>query len=95
MLIRAAYTLGGQGSGFAESEKELRTLLQMSFSFSSQVIIDKSFRGWKEIEYEIVRDRYGNCISVCNMENFDPLGLLPSNFFKNKKFTAKARRSYW
>lgn len=75
LLVRAAFTLGGQGSGFANTEDELRTLLQSSFALSNQVIIDKSFRGWKEIEYEIVRDRFGNCISVCNMENFDPLGV--------------------
>jgi carbamoyl-phosphate synthase/aspartate carbamoyltransferase/dihydroorotase len=75
VLVRSAFTLGGQGSGFASNEQELLALLQRSFTLSSQVIIDKSFRGWKEIEYEIVRDRYGNCISVCNMENLDPLGV--------------------
>lgn len=75
VLVRAAFTLGGQGSGFAGNEEELRNLLQVSFSSSDQVIIDKSFRGWKELEYEIVRDRYGNCLSVCNMENLDPLGV--------------------
>jgi carbamoyl-phosphate synthase/aspartate carbamoyltransferase/dihydroorotase len=75
VLVRAAFTLGGQGSGFATNEAELRRLLQVSFSSSDQVIIDKSFRGWKELEYEIVRDRYGNCLSVCNMENLDPLGV--------------------
>lgn len=75
LLVRAAFTLGGQGSGFASNETELRNLLQSSFALSNQVIMDRSFRGWKEIEYEIVRDRHGNCISVCNMENLDPLGV--------------------
>jgi carbamoyl-phosphate synthase/aspartate carbamoyltransferase/dihydroorotase len=75
VLVRAAFALGGLGSGFANSCEELKELLQTSFSYSTQVIIDKSLRGWKEVEYEIVRDRYGNCISVCNMENFDPLGV--------------------
>jgi len=75
VLIRAGFTLGGLGSGFANSEKELHDLISIAFSYSDQVIIDTSFRGWKELEYEIVRDNYDNCICVCNMENFDPLGI--------------------
>jgi carbamoyl-phosphate synthase/aspartate carbamoyltransferase/dihydroorotase len=75
VLVRAAYALGGLGSGFANNDEELVTLLQVAFSYSNQVIIDKSFKGWKEVEYEMVRDRFDNCISVCNMENFDPLGI--------------------
>jgi carbamoyl-phosphate synthase / aspartate carbamoyltransferase / dihydroorotase len=75
VLVRAAYALGGLGSGFANNREELIDLLQLAFANSSQVIIDKSLKGWKEIEYEIVRDRHGNCISVCNMENIDPLGI--------------------
>lgn len=75
VLVRAAFTLGGQGSGFANNREELTEMLVTSFAASSQVILDKSIRGWKEVEYEIVRDRFGNCISVCNMENLDPLGV--------------------
>ena len=75
VLVRAAYALGGLGSGFANNRVELLELLQLAFSNSPQVIIDKSLKGWKEIEYEIVRDIHGNCISVCNMENIDPLGI--------------------
>lgn len=75
VLIRASYALGGLGSGFVNNEEELSELLRVSFSNSTQVIIDKSLKGWKEIEYEIVRDCYDNCISVCNMENIDPLGI--------------------
>lgn len=75
VLVRAAFTLGGLGSGFANNEQELRELLALSFAVSSQVIIDKSFRGWKELEYEVMRDRFGNIITVCNMENLDPLGV--------------------
>ena len=75
VLVRAAYTLGGLGSGFADNRAELERHLTVAFSSSPQVIIDKSLRGWKEVEYEIVRDRYGNIISVCNMENLDPLGV--------------------
>jgi carbamoylphosphate synthase large subunit len=74
VLVRAAFALGGLGSGFATNEVELRALLASSFAVSSQVILDKSFRGWKELEYEIVRDCFGNIINVCNMENVDPLG---------------------
>lgn len=75
VLVRAAFALGGLGSGFANNESELNDLLQLAFSNSDQVIIDKSLKGWKEIEYEVVRDCCGNCITVCNMENFDPLGV--------------------
>lgn len=81
VLIRAAFALGGLGSGFASDEAELRKLLATSFSVSDQVIIDRSFRGWKELEYEIVRDRHGNIICVCNMENIDPLGNEFNNCF--------------
>ena len=75
VIVRAAYALGGLGSGFADNEEELNTLCEKAFSFSSQVLVEKSLKGWKEIEYEVVRDRYDNCITVCNMENFDPLGI--------------------
>ena len=75
VIIRAAYALGGLGSGFADNEEELNKLAEKAFSFSPQVLVEKSLKGWKEIEYELVRDRYDNCITVCNMENFDPLGI--------------------
>ena len=75
VIIRAAYALGGLGSGFANNEGELNKLSEKAFSFSPQVLVEKSLKGWKEIEYEVVRDRYDNCITVCNMENFDPLGI--------------------
>ena len=75
VIIRAAYALGGLGSGFANNEDELNKLSEKAFSFSPQVLVEKSLKGWKEIEYEVVRDRYDNCITVCNMENFDPLGI--------------------
>ncbi len=75
VIIRAAYALGGLGSGFADNEEELNRLAEKAFSFSPQVLVEKSLKGWKEIEYEVVRDRYDNCITVCNMENFDPLGI--------------------
>ena len=75
VIVRAAYTLGGLGSGFADNEKELNVICEKAFSFSPQVLVEKSLKGWKEIEYEVVRDRYDNCITVCNMENFDPLGI--------------------
>ena len=73
VIIRAAYALGGLGSGFCDNEEELNKLAEKAFSFSPQVLVEKSLKGWKEIEYEVVRDRYDNCITVCNMENFDPL----------------------
>lgn len=75
VIVRAAYALGGLGSGFADNEDELNVLCEKAFSFSPQVLVEKSLKGWKEIEYEVVRDRYDNCITVCNMENFDPLGI--------------------
>ena len=75
VILRAAYALGGLGSGFADNEEELNKLAEKAFSFSPQVLVEKSLKGWKEIEYEVVRDRYDNCITVCNMENFDPLGI--------------------
>ena len=75
VILRAAYALGGLGSGFCDNEEELRAIAEKAFSFSPQVLVEKSLKGWKEIEYEVVRDRYDNCITVCNMENFDPLGI--------------------
>ena len=75
VIVRAAYALGGLGSGFCDNEEQLRSLVEKALSFSPQVLIEKSLKGWKEIEYEVVRDRYDNCITVCNMENFDPLGI--------------------
>lgn len=75
VIIRAAYALGGLGSGFCDNKEELVKLCEKAFSFSPQVLVEKSLKGWKEIEYEVVRDRYDNCITVCNMENFDPLGI--------------------
>ena len=75
VIIRAAYALGGLGSGFCDNEEELNKLAEKAFSFSPQVLVEKSLKGWKEIEYEVVRDRFDNCITVCNMENFDPLGI--------------------
>ncbi|MBR2244099.1 MAG: carbamoyl-phosphate synthase (glutamine-hydrolyzing) large subunit [Prevotella sp.] len=75
VILRAAYALGGLGSGFCDNEEELDKLAEKAFAFSPQVLVEKSLKGWKEIEYEVVRDRYDNCITVCNMENFDPLGI--------------------
>jgi carbamoyl-phosphate synthase large subunit len=75
VIIRAAYTLGGQGSGFASNVDELRTLTGKAFSYADQILVEESLKGWKEVEYEVVRDRFDNCITVCNMENFDPLGI--------------------
>jgi len=75
VIVRAAYALGGLGSGFCDNDEELKSLVAKAFNFSPQVLIEKSLKGWKEIEYEVVRDRYDNCITVCNMENFDPLGI--------------------
>jgi carbamoyl-phosphate synthase large subunit len=75
IIVRAAYALGGLGSGFCNNEEELRALATKAFNYSDQLLIEKSLKGWKEIEYEVVRDRYDNCITVCNMENFDPLGI--------------------
>lgn len=75
IIVRAAYALGGLGSGFCDNEEQLITICEKAFSFSPQVLVEKSLKGWKEVEYEVVRDRYDNCITVCNMENFDPLGI--------------------
>lgn len=75
VIVRAAYALGGLGSGFCDNEEELDILVEKAFSFSPQVLVEKSLKGWKEVEYEVVRDRFDNCITVCNMENFDPLGI--------------------
>ncbi len=75
VILRAAYALGGLGSGFCDNEEELISLANKAFSYSPQVLVEKSLKGWKEIEYEVVRDRFDNCITVCNMENFDPLGI--------------------
>ncbi|MFI3268170.1 MAG: carbamoyl-phosphate synthase (glutamine-hydrolyzing) large subunit [Rikenellaceae bacterium] len=75
VIIRAAYTLGGLGSGFADNDEELEVLANKAFSYSPQILVEKSLKGWKEVEYEVVRDKYNNCITVCNMENFDPLGI--------------------
>ena len=94
VIVRAAYALGGLGSGFCDNEEELNVLVEKAFSFSPQVLVEKSLRGWKEIEYEVVRDCYDNCITVCNMENFDPLGIhtgesiviAPSQTLTNKEY---------
>ena len=75
VIIRAAYTLGGLGSGFCDNDEELDALASKAFTYSPQILVEKSLKGWKEVEYEVVRDRYDNCITVCNMENFDPLGI--------------------
>lgn len=75
IIIRAAYALGGLGSGFCDNEEELDAMAEKSLSFSPQILVEKSLKGWKEVEYEVVRDRFDNCITVCNMENFDPLGI--------------------
>ncbi|MCX6301153.1 MAG: carbamoyl-phosphate synthase (glutamine-hydrolyzing) large subunit [Bacteroidia bacterium] len=75
VIIRAAYTLGGQGSGFASNLDELKALAAKAFSYTGQILVEESLKGWKEVEYEVVRDKYDNCITVCNMENFDPLGI--------------------
>ena len=75
VILRAAYTLGGQGSGFCINQEELITLSSKAFSYTRQILVEESLKGWKEVEYEVVRDKYDNCITVCNMENFDPLGI--------------------
>src|SRR5574344_1669906 len=94
LIIRAAYALGGLGSGFCDNDNQLEEVCDKAFSFSPQVLVEKSLKGWKEIEYEVVRDRYDNCITVCNMENFDPLGIhtgesivvAPSQTLSNKDY---------
>ncbi|MEG0162595.1 MAG: ATP-grasp domain-containing protein, partial [Mucinivorans sp.] len=75
VIIRAAYTLGGLGSGFCDNDAEMDVLASKAFTYSPQVLVEKSLKGWKEIEYEVVRDKYDNCLTICNMENFDPLGI--------------------
>ncbi|XP_010767579.1 CAD protein-like, partial [Notothenia coriiceps] len=75
VMVRSAFALGGLGSGFANNREQLVTLVTAAFAHTSQVLVDKSLKGWKEIEYEVVRDAYDNCITVCNMENIDPLGI--------------------
>lgn len=75
VIVRAAYALGGLGSGFCDNDTQLKALTEKALAFSPQVLVEKSLKGWKEVEYEVVRDRYDNCITVCNMENFDPLGI--------------------
>ena len=75
VIVRAAYALGGLGSGFCDNDEQLIALTEKALSFSPQVLVEKSLKGWKEVEYEVVRDRFDNCITVCNMENFDPLGI--------------------
>lgn len=94
LIVRAAYALGGLGSGFCDNDEQLEELCSKAFSFSQQVLVEKSLKGWKEIEYEVVRDKYDNCITVCNMENFDPLGIhtgesivvAPSQTLSNKDY---------
>ena len=94
VIVRAAYALGGLGSGFCDNEEELDVLVEKAFAFSPQVLVEKSLRGWKEVEYEVVRDRFDNCITVCNMENLDPVGvhtgesivIAPSQTLTNKEY---------
>lgn len=94
IIVRAAYALGGLGSGFCNNEQELRALAEKALNYSSQLLVEKSLKGWKEIEYEVVRDKYDNCMTVCNMENFDPLGIhtgesivvAPSQTLTNSEF---------
>ncbi|MBD3327860.1 carbamoyl-phosphate synthase (glutamine-hydrolyzing) large subunit [Candidatus Peregrinibacteria bacterium] len=94
VIVRAAFALGGKGSGFAFNEKELQELLETAFAYSPQVLVEENLKGWKEIEYEVVRDSYDNCVTVCNMENFDPLGIhtgesivvAPSQTLNNKEY---------
>ena len=94
LIVRAAYALGGLGSGFVEDDAQLEAVCEKAFSFSPQVLVEKSLKGWKEIEYEVVRDKYDNCVTVCNMENFDPLGIhtgesivvAPSQTLSNKDY---------
>lgn len=94
IIVRAAYALGGLGSGFCNNEQELRALAEKALNYSSQLLVERSLKGWKEIEYEVVRDKYDNCMTVCNMENFDPLGIhtgesivvAPSQTLTNSEF---------
>ncbi len=101
VIVRAAFTLGGKGSGFAYKQKELTELLENAFAYSPQVLVEENLKGWKEVEYEVVRDRYNNCITVCNMENFDPLGIhtgesiviAPSQTLTNREYHALRERA--
>ena len=94
VIVRAAFALGGKGSGFAFTEEELQELLETAFAYSPQVLVEENLKGWKEVEYEVVRDAYGNCVTVCNMENFDPLGIhtgesivvAPSQTLSNREY---------
>lgn len=94
LIVRAAFTLGGQGSGFCDNPEELKQLALKAFSYSSQILVEESLKGWKEVEYEVVRDRYDNCLTICNMENFDPLGIhtgesivvAPSQTLSNREY---------
>ena len=103
VIVRAAYALGGLGSGFCDNEEQLNILVEKAFSFSPQVLVEKSLRGWKEVEYEVVRDRFDNCITVCNMENFDPLGIhtgesiviAPSQTLTNKEYYVVCKIPRW
>ncbi|PLX10654.1 MAG: carbamoyl phosphate synthase large subunit, partial [Marinilabiliales bacterium] len=101
IIVRAAFTLGGQGSGFCNNEDELEKLCGKAFSYSNQILVEESLKGWKEVEYEVVRDRFDNCITVCNMENFDPLGIhtgesiviAPSQTLTNREYHKLRRLS--
>ncbi len=94
LIVRAAFTLGGQGSGFCDNREELLQLANKAFSYSSQILVEESLKGWKEVEYEVVRDRFDNCLTICNMENFDPLGIhtgesivvAPSQTLSNREY---------
>jgi len=94
VLARAAYALGGLGSGFADNEAELTALAKTAFAHSTQVIVDKSLKGWKEVEYEVVRDAYDNCVTVCNMENLDPLGIHTGESFVVAPSQTLSNREY-
>jgi len=101
LIVRAAFTLGGQGSGFCDNEDELEKLCSKAFSYSNQILVEESLKGWKEVEYEVVRDSFDNCITVCNMENFDPLGIhtgesiviAPSQTLTNREYHKLRRLS--
>jgi carbamoyl-phosphate synthase large subunit len=109
VIIRAGYALGGQGSGFCNNSEELENLANKAFAHTPQILVEKSLKGWKEIEYEVVRDKYNNCITVCNMENFDPLGihtgesivvapsqtLTNNEYHKLREIAIKHCKAYW
>ena len=96
VLVRVAFTLGGLGSGFANNEVELRALALKAFAAGGQILLDQDLRGWKEVEYEVIRDRFDNCVTICNMENFDPLGvhtgdsivICPSQTLSNREYVS-------